>query len=376
MNSSVSFFAHHESSDLDPEAIRRLVAKGKQLGLIKDGPGSPAPSPVADDEPRAPRYKSAPGPARPVDKDGLGVVNEIPLPPAAIELPEPAELPEGLNARWIEITPALALRWLTNNIRNRPVSHDVVLAYARDMKNGEWQSTHQGIAFNDKDELIDGQHRLYAVALSGCTIRMMVTFGLPSVITGKEVTPMDCVDRGKPRSVADQLKIQHGLKDGTAIAQITMGIARLCFQRKTRRMSVGQSLDIFRAWQPAIEHVIRFRSKEHGLRAAGVLSAFAFVLAVDPRLKLMFDQLNGRGELQPGTALHALRAFLISDDAKLLGRGSDRALAELVLDAILLQIQGAEVEHLKPTSVGADHFRALQRERVQAVVDLFTLPEE
>lgn len=376
MTSSASFFAHHESAALDPEEIRRLVAKGKQLGLIKDGPGSAVPSPVAADEPRAPRYKSAPGPAQPVDKDGLGVVNEVPLPPAAIKLPEPAELPEGLNARWIEITPALALRWLTNNIRNRPVSHDVVLAYARDMKNGEWQSTHQGIAFNDKDELIDGQHRLHAVVLSGCTIRMMVTFGLPSVIAGKEVTPMDCVDRGKPRSVADQLKIQHGLKDGTAIAQITMGIARLCFRRKTRRMSVGQSLDIFRAWQPAIEHVIRFRSKEHGLRAAGVLAAFAFVLAVDPRLKIMFDQLNGRGELQSGTALHALRAFLISDDAKLLGRGSDRALAELVLDAILLQIQGAEVEHLKPTSVGADHFRALQRERVQAVVDLFTLPEE
>jgi hypothetical protein len=378
MNSSASFYSQHDSAELDPEEIRRLVAKGKQMGLIKESPRSIVSSLQDDREPRVDRtrYKPPVGPAQPIEKDGTPAVRDVPEPPAEVALAQATELPPGLNAQWLDVTPAIAHRWLLNNVRNRKIDHDTIQAYARDMKNGEWQSTHQGVAFNDQDELIDGQHRLHAVIASGCTVSMLVTFGLPSVIEGKEVTPMDCVDRGRPRSVADQLKLQHGLSHGTAIAQVTMGIARLCYQKRTRRLSVGQTLEIFRAWQAPIEHVIRFRSKEPGLKAAGVLAAFAFALAADVRLKLMFDRLNNGKDLAPGSALHALRTFLVSDDAKLLNRGSDRALAELVLHAILLEIQGTEVHHLTLDPAGADHFRTQQPDRVATVSHLFTLPEE
>jgi len=96
----------------------------------------------------------------------------------------------------------MAKDWLENNFRNRPISEDTVAAYARDMIAGQWVATHQGVAFNDKDELIDGQHRLHAIVRCDKTIRMMVTFGLPSVIEGKQMTTMDCVDRGRTRSSA------------------------------------------------------------------------------------------------------------------------------------------------------------------------------
>jgi hypothetical protein len=125
-------------------------------------------------------------------------------------------------------------------------------AYARDMLNGVWVPTHQGLAFNDRDELIDGQHRLQAIVKSGCTVRMMVTFGLASVIDGKEMTTMDAVDRGRTRSVADQLKIQHGFKDGAITAAICTNLAAICSQERTRRLSVGQTLEIFRAFEGPI----------------------------------------------------------------------------------------------------------------------------
>lgn len=46
--------------------------------------------------------------------------------------------------------------------------------YARDMQDGNWQLTHQGILLGKNGIVIDGQHRLHAVVLSGCSVQMMV----------------------------------------------------------------------------------------------------------------------------------------------------------------------------------------------------------
>jgi hypothetical protein len=58
----------------------------------------------------------------------------------------------------------------------------------------------------------------------------------------------------------------------------------------------------------------------------------------------------------------------------LLTRGNDRALAELVLQAIYLQQQRKKVAKLELATDGADNFRALQPERVAKVATLFQLP--
>jgi hypothetical protein len=121
----------------DPDEVRRLVSLGRERGLIFDS-----------------------NKAAKIEKNGQDISTLGPL-----------------RSQWIEVTPELAARWLKNNFRNRSVREDVVSAYARDMANGRWVYTHQGIAFNDRDELIDGQHRLHAVILSGlAAVRMMVTF--------------------------------------------------------------------------------------------------------------------------------------------------------------------------------------------------------
>ena len=123
--------------------------------------------------------------------------------------------------------------------------------------NGTWVATHQGLAFNVRDELIDGQHRLKAVVLAGKAVRMMVTFGLPSIISGSEMTTMDAVDRGATRSVADQLTIQHGMKNSGIIASVSRSIAALCSNERTRRLSVGQTLEIYRAFQASTSARVR-----------------------------------------------------------------------------------------------------------------------
>jgi len=180
-----------------------------------------------------------------------------------------AAVENGVRSQWMDVTPAMAARWLKNNFRNRPMDGKVVDAYARDMANGVWVPTHQGIAFNDRDDLIDGQHRLAAVVKSrgGRTgsVRMMVTFGLRSKIEGSQMTTMDCVDRGRTRSVADQLKIQHGLKEGTQISQIAAALAGFCHE-SIRRPSVDQVLKIYHLFKPEMDYIIANRSRMPGLR--------------------------------------------------------------------------------------------------------------
>jgi hypothetical protein len=264
-----------------------------------------------------------------------------------------------LRSQWIDITPALAKTWLENNFRNRPLREDTVKAYARDMILGLWVATHQGIAFNDKDELIDGQHRLSAIVLANKTVRMMVTFGLPSQIAGKQMTTMDAVDRGATRSV-------------------------------------GQTLDVYRLFEPSISWVIAHRSKEIGIRQTGVMAGFAFAIMADnPTMEnigssetcFMFEKLVTGADRERKTKpkspsktwakfspIARLRAFLTSDEAKLLTRSLDRGVAELSLQAILLESQSKPVSKLEMSLDGANHFRAVQNERVKKVAALFALP--
>jgi hypothetical protein len=300
----------------------------------------------------------------------------------------------ALRSQWIDITPALAEKWINNNFRNRPLRDDTVKAYARDMINGVWIPTHQGLAFNDEDELIDGQHRLHAIVLSGVTVQTMVTFGLPSQIAGKEMTTMDAVDRGATRSVGDQLVIQHGFKNGSMTASICSAIASICAGERTRRLSVGQTLDVFRACEAPITWVIAHRSKEIGVRSTGVMAAFAFAIATEDcsperigssPVCFMFEKLVTGKESRKGKSpsktwakfspVARLRQFLTSDEAKLITRSLDRGLAELALQAIYLELKQKPVAKLEMSFDGVNYFRAAQKDRVAKIAALFELPK-
>lgn len=348
----------------DLDEIRRIVQLGKERGLIHSA-----------------------GEKVQIEKNGQDI-----------------SMSGALRSQWIDVTPAIAEKWLNNNFRNRPLREDTVKAYARDMINGVWVPTHQGIAFNDRDELIDGQHRLRAIVLSGCTARMMVTFGLPSQIDGKEMTTMDAVDRGATRSVADQLTIQHGFKNGSITASICAAIASICYGERTRRLSVGQTLDVFRTFEHAITWIIAHKSKERGIRSTGVAAGFAFAIAsespsrtggADPDvigstpICFLFEKLvtgsepdrrlkkkNPSKTWAQFSPISRLRAFLTSDEAQLITRSLDRGLAELVLQAIYLEQKEKPIAKLEMSLDGANHFRELQKDRVEKVRGIFELPQQ
>ena len=96
-----------------------------------------------------------------------------------------------------DIGPVLAKLYLEKNIEfNRPLNKVYVRRLAGMMRNGLYMTTHQGIAFNDRGELIDGQHRLNAIILADTTIKMAVTRNV-------EDDALTCIDQGAKRTEKD-----------------------------------------------------------------------------------------------------------------------------------------------------------------------------
>lgn len=111
-----------------------------------------------------------------------------------------------------DITPAMAEQWLGKNKVNRPLRNRKVMQFSRDMKNGNWRLTGEGIKFGQSGNLLDGQNRLWAVIESGCTITMFVMRGL-------EDDTQAVMDSGTARTASDNLGMA-GYKNSTILASI------------------------------------------------------------------------------------------------------------------------------------------------------------
>jgi hypothetical protein len=115
-----------------------------------------------------------------------------------------------LRSRVQNITPKRAAEMLAANTTNRPLSRTTVRSFADAMRRGEWQVTHQGIAFDTSGVLVDGQHRLAAIVEADLPIEV-------TVFTDVEPDTFDVLDTGKKRNAADVLAIE-GEKSSTLLA--------------------------------------------------------------------------------------------------------------------------------------------------------------
>jgi len=102
------------------------------------------------------------------------------------------------------VTPARAAHWLEYaNTNNRSVRDAHVRQLARDMAQGRWRLTHEAITFDPHGVLLDGQHRLWAVVIANVPVEMHVWFGVTN-------DALAVIDRGKTRTLSDQLRLTPG----------------------------------------------------------------------------------------------------------------------------------------------------------------------
>lgn len=78
----------------------------------------------------------------------------------------------------VDLTPRLAAELLANKAPNRNIKPRHLTRVEESVRKGKYIVTHQGLAVDWFDRLVDGQHRCQAVVNTGLTIRTQITYGV------------------------------------------------------------------------------------------------------------------------------------------------------------------------------------------------------
>lgn len=119
---------------------------------------------------------------------------------------EPASLPDVLKLPpgeyRVKLTAADAEELLKRNKHNRSIVETDVLKWAMEMAEGRWRYNGEAIKIAQDGTILDGQHRLLALAMQdeGVVIEVLIVTGLPNET---QVT----MDQGRKRGAADQLSL-------------------------------------------------------------------------------------------------------------------------------------------------------------------------
>lgn len=134
----------------------------------------------------------------------------------------------------VQVSPELAGLILTLNTNNRILTKLDVKAYAAYMKDDQWMRAGQTLVISDKGVVLDGQHRLEAVILSGVTVEMII-------VTGVEYEAFKVIDAGRKRSVTDLISVMEpGL--GKPELRITYRICRYIMHFGQNNLGFGGSI--------------------------------------------------------------------------------------------------------------------------------------
>lgn len=155
---------------------------------------------------------------------------EMQYPVASLDLPNTAELTYAIY----RVTPKVAQYWLdTYNLHNRNLVDNRAKVLAADMNNEDWKFNGDTIRFGiDPDGdiiLLDGQHRLAALLVSGKTYAFLV-------VTGLEATTQETMDFGAKRSFADVLH----LRGASSTTQLSALVGRI-YQWENGTLRSGNS---------------------------------------------------------------------------------------------------------------------------------------
>jgi hypothetical protein len=173
----------------------------------------------------------------------------------------------------LDVTPAIADAWLSRcNSHNRKLVDAHVERLMREMKAGRWRLTHQGIAFSTSRVLLDGQHRLWAVFLSGVTVPMRVFFNEPT-------QSLEAIDAGQARSNDQIITLAGGVGavDRMELATLRAMVTGL---GSYMRMTAGEEAELFARHREALEFAhealpaARFRGVASAITRAVLARAF------------------------------------------------------------------------------------------------------
>lgn len=219
------------------------------------------------------------------------------------------------------ITPEKARRILVSNKNNRPVKTFKLQTLKNDLRNGNFRLTHQGIALDWNGNLLDGQHRLLAIAETGVTVQMYVTRNCDPHI-------FKVIDTGASRSPSDVLKTMGASNYSTVSSGIRLilwahsryEIAASPFAKSYKKAFTASNTDISNFFSKDSELIQVLANEAKKLRSLSstmlpsASMAFLYLsLEADYELEFPVDFLRRvalGADLSPGSVELALCKFL------------------------------------------------------------------
>jgi hypothetical protein len=172
----------------------------------------------------------------------------------------------------VRVTPEMAKAWLDKNKSNRPLRMRLVRAYAEEMAHRRWVVNKDTIGIATDGTLIDGQHRLNAVVLSGMSVDMLVMFDAPS-----DKRAVQTIDNGGPRNGGDALHYEGVERTKEAKAILS---AMVNYSRPTSEKSTGPTLaSMTTALHEKYGHNVKFVLGEAGQVKSPITCPFLAVVA-------------------------------------------------------------------------------------------------
>lgn len=225
----------------------------------------------------------------------------------------------SIQSQVVMVTPQIAKKWLAAGGKNRKISNFKVREYADSIKAGKWVLNGEGILFDASGKLIDGQHRLSAVVLSGITTPMLIIRGID------DPRAFETIDIGKKRGVEDIIGME-GIKNASYVSAAARRLVawEKCAVKNTftlttenyRRIANYEILDYIKNNNHKIQPIIAEIAGSLPLRRCGAGSALIAALVicneVDEVANMLFiEGLKTGANLSVNSPIHLLRDRLV-----------------------------------------------------------------
>jgi hypothetical protein len=213
-----------------------------------------------------------------------------------------------MKAELKTITPEWASKTLAEkNAGNRSMNRIHVESLAKEMKRGKWKINGDTICLNGT-RLIDGQHRLAAVVLSGITIQTFVIDGLSSDV-------FDTKDVGKRRSAGDTLGVR-GEQNACRLAAALVFIDKYMTGRSDKSVTYSNTeMEELLDKYPDARDSIQTSTSTKGLISPSVLDSCHYLFSrkdADLADEFVKKVLRGTG-LEEGSPWYVLRERLVGN---------------------------------------------------------------
>jgi hypothetical protein len=208
--------------------------------------------------------------------------------------------PDGQLAIILTIDKEMAVRLMERNEDNRGLKGSVIDKINRDLINSRYYLNGETISISRNMKLLNGQHRLTSVIVTGIPIRTWVVFGVPD----------ECkttFDQGTAKSAADYLKMMRvaSSKDVSILVKLILlyapGVEVTNKDLASRRISRQDILTEYENFQTPIQYAMStfgLRKTTKVMKAVASISAAHVLISREvpqTTVDTFFDMITGTG---------------------------------------------------------------------------------